>query len=967
MLSARWAPCLVWMCALALLLGAATQAGAEENQEEYEFGKGLLKRHWFDMAQKVFRDLTSSGASQDLRNKGELGLIDVLKTQAEAEEDPELKKKLFDEAISKYKNFLKGNTDPQALFNLAELLKSKGTDFTTQIRLSTDEEEKKTLIKEAHDAFEEAVGLVKNFLDKINEKKDKVGMEGLSEEEQNQRRNAMFNHADLHYLMAQVFEGSKEKKVEILRKADLLFEEFIWDYEDYGQAYLAYIQRGRCAVEMEEYGMALDLFATVLLVPLPEDASPAQRTMRDRLRILAYYRILEALVLAKKYEDAVARAEQVEQEFPNLIEDSFADPFSGRAAVLEKAKALAGLGRISEAIQEAVRVVDKGGYYMQVGMKLLGEWVAQDPKAGVRIVLLQAEGLYRTMKFERAIVAYQNAIDKIETDEERKEFGATAWMDMGNVYAARELYYEAGLAFQEGERVAQIFVRQMPRSTLSEDLQGVWDQAAENAYKAYRAFKLAYDESKSGRKESEFLKRLYSDQRNFLTTRYTDSVYAKNLSFFAGQDLLRQGRNLEAVSQFMQVEKRSDFYETALVGIGQAYFKEYDRMKGEEEAAAAQKNKGVVPADFKPSSDALDYLGKSEQNFNEFIQLANTKTVEGDEAVNRRRTLFGYTYFFLGRIHSERHAWEKVLETLKGFEEDYKDKPDLVLTASFLKLQAFYKLGKAREVEDMLRVMEEVDDVIRSQDKSRTKRHQYVIMGYQYAGAIYGDLAAQAKKNHEPEAYQMYNEKAAMYLWTWVQNDILADLESADPAQAVNRLDAVGIKQFKSEEYDKAAMIYKIILEKLGDVLNPDQQMRYKRAMGDCYMKQEKWDLALEIYKELYEANDKKLFFVENLVECYTKLGDRFRDAGDVPNANLNYDEALKLYQLIMRKDEPEKRQWWEWKYAVWSIMLSKGEAKDVVKQIQNAELLYPMMGGPDLKGKIKKLQDDAKELAGRR
>ena len=47
--------------------------------------------------------------------------------------------------------------------------------------------------------------------------------------------------------------------------------------------------------------------------------------------------------------------------------------------------------------------------------------------------------------------------------------------------------------------------------------------------------------------------------------------------------------------------------------------------------------------------------------------------------------------------------------------------------------------------------------------------------------------------------------------------------------------------------------------------------------------------------------------------------------------------------------------------------MVSKGEYKDVVKQIQNAELLYPMMGGPDLKEKIKKLQDDAKELAGRR
>ncbi|MHC5039451.1 MAG: hypothetical protein ACYTHM_19270, partial [Planctomycetota bacterium] len=302
MTSATHARLVLGAAVLAALM-AVTAHEAIAASDDYEFGQGLLKRKWYDLAELVFRKLSDQGATQELRNKGELGLINVLKTRAENEPNPDAKKKLFDEAITKYKDFLKGKTDPQALFNLAELLKAKGVDFTQQIKIAEVEEKKKELIKEAHTAFQEAVTLIKDFLASTKAKLAGKELEELTEEERTQLRNAMFNYADLHYLMAQVFEGSKEKKNEILQKADELFEEFIWEFEDYGQAYLGYIQRGRCAVEMENYGAAIDHFNTVLAVPLPRDehgreiASPAQRQMRDRLRMMAYYRSMEALVL----------------------------------------------------------------------------------------------------------------------------------------------------------------------------------------------------------------------------------------------------------------------------------------------------------------------------------------------------------------------------------------------------------------------------------------------------------------------------------------------------------------------------------------------------------------------------------------------------------------------------------------------------------------------------------------------
>jgi len=551
---------------------------------------------------------------------------------------------------------------------------------------------------------------------------------------------------------------------------------------------------------------------------------------------------------------------------------------------------------------------------------------------------------------------------------------------MATVYAARELYYEAALAFQEGERVAQVFLEGLPKSSQrTEEKKELWDKGAECAYKAYRAFKYAWEASRQGGGDDRYFKKLYSDQRTYLTDKYRDSIYAKNLQFFAGQDQLRQGKFLEAIMSFQSVEKESDFYETALVGIGQAYFKEYNRRR-EEVLKKAEERGEEKPAEM--PAEVMADLEKAKQSFQDFLALAESKPVEGDEALNRRRVLYAYTYFFLGRVYTEQEKWEKVLEVLEGFEEEYRDNLDLVLTSVFLKLQAYYRLGDARRVEDMLRIMEDVEEQVRaaSQDPGG-KKHPYLINSYQLAGAIYGDLAAKAKAKHEIEAYREYNNKAAEYLWIWIESDILAEMDETNPAKIINRLDAVGIKLVNAGEHEKAALIYDTILSKLGDQLDEMQQIRFKRALGECWInlaeKEMKakpdskeavhyWEKALNIFNPLYEERSTFLF-VEKLVEIYTKLGDCFHEIGDAEKATLNYDNALKLYDKLLTQDKPEQTQWWEWKYAVWKILKKKGEYKKVVDMVTNAELLYPTLGGKTLKKKIKDLQESAKELAGRR
>ena len=235
------------LAALVVFAAMCADNPALAGKKDYEFARGLLKRKWYDMAEKVFRELKDKGENDDLRRKGVLGCIEVLKKRAEDEPDPETKKKLFNEAIKRYKDFLAGSADINAQFNLAELLKTKGKEFIDLAREQEDAKEKADLQKEAQEAFIEAVDLIKGFVDKMQEiVKKKGGIDELSNEEKDQLQRGSFYHAELYYEMAKIYEGSLDKKMEFLNKAIFLFEEFLWDWEGYVSAFHAYVNKGLC-------------------------------------------------------------------------------------------------------------------------------------------------------------------------------------------------------------------------------------------------------------------------------------------------------------------------------------------------------------------------------------------------------------------------------------------------------------------------------------------------------------------------------------------------------------------------------------------------------------------------------------------------------------------------------------------------------------------------------------------------
>jgi len=926
-------------------------------KKDYEFARGLLKRKWYDMAEKVFRELADKGENDELRKKGLLGCIEVLKKRAEDEPDPEKKKKLFNEAIKRYKDFLSGSADINAQFNLAELLKTKGKEFIDLARDEEDPKEKAKLQKEAQEAFVEAVDLIKGFVDKMEEIKEKKGgIDGLSNEEKDQAQRGSFYHAELYYEMAKIYEGSRDKKMEFLNKAIVLFEEFLWDWEEFVSAFHAYVKKGLCYLEMGQFEQAIEAYRSVIIGIDLTDARPAMLRLAEVLHKKAYFRIIEAFNRAGKFDQALREAAKLEEAFPKIIEDDALNFSDGRFALMEKAKAYAGKGEYSSAIATVMPIVKMGGGHARLAVRLLSEWGARDPTASVEVLFLQGEGNFQSQEFAKAIEAYEETIAKLTTPEEIKVFGSRTWHQIGLAYAFLGRYYEAGLAFEEGERV-------WGEGRKPKEGEEHWGSAC--AYRGYSAFKREYGISKS-----PFIKEVYSEKRIQLTTKYPDSKYAKNLQFFAAQDKMREDKFLEAVDLFARVDKISEFFEDAQSRIGRCFFGQYELLRKEHEDAL-QKSNPKKFAELKaadkltPPEKALRYLKDSEAKLLGFIELTKTVPTTGLEHKSRRRKSLAITLFYLGRVFDERADFVNVLKYLEDFETKYKDIPDMVLPASFLRLRAFFLNKDGRGAEDMLRIVVSTDGQLRAQAKPpRKKVHIYVLIGYQLAGKLFSELSNKAKMDGETELAEEYSQKAADNLWKWIKNDPkLLGGDNVDIARAFGKLDAVGIRLFKAGEYDRAAMIYDTILRKFSEGLSDKQARLASIKLGDCYTKMENWAQGQAIYEALFEKKP-SLVFIEKLVFIYTRFGDKLKKDRKEKEANQLYDKALALYGKLLKPPKPEKRDWWSWKLDVWNIMFKKGNFKEIVEQIKKIKMMYPELGGTKNRKGILEIEKQAKEKA---
>ncbi|MHC4777730.1 MAG: tetratricopeptide repeat protein [Planctomycetota bacterium] len=936
-----------FVLAFAFLLCAAGVGTGQEGADEEELARAYLERGMLDLADDAFRKMVREGKSEGVRHKGELGLIDVLKRKAEIEPDPERAKALIGEAVERYRAFLKkGHGDPWAYTKLGGILKEKGLSLSRRAR-ALEGEAKAAMYAAAAGAFEEAIGGFTEALKWV----ERTHGPGVPEEApvrvQELRRDALFERADLHLYLARAWSEDPEKARETRHKAYGLLEEVVWDYEEFGIGYLATNRMGTCARELGDFGKAVDHFQTVLDIPSDETGKQALKEVRDRLRLMAYHGASQALVEAGEFHGAVELVERMEREYPASHGDGSPDPYSARGAILEKAKALKGLQRLEDAVKEVVRVIEGDLGSRRGALDLLDLWgVARMKGMGVEIKLLQAEGQVRSGKLSGAIATYGKAIEAIRSDEELKRFGPRAWKELGQVYWERSLHYEAGMAFQKGEEVAHRFIGGKRRNSSPErSWLSLWDSGAENAFMAYRSFqrsKKTLDSEDAGKKIDGLIRAL----RSILTTRYPESAYSENLHYFAGKDYQKEGRYDDALDAYREVKSDSKYFPAARLGMGEARIKLFEAHKREKAGGGA----------------ALDEKGK--EHLRAAQDALENVTHQGSEGTASSPQLRARARYYLGRVHVELGEWGKVLEVLEAFEDRVEERPDLVQLSADFRLRAFIELGKPREAEDMIRVMEDaMESLAKRKDASPARRT--LLAGYQRLGSLYHRMA-QREANRDPEAASEYRSRSGDYLWKWVDGRWLSRANRVIPKKDLPSVKTVGGRLYLSSRFERATACYERVLASFDGTSGSEDIAGVQRALAECYFAQAQWEKALPLYVTLYRGKGKRSL-LERISEANYELGSIAKERGDLVAAHTKFDEALEGFAELVIPRKPHKKSWWVWQYAVWRILFFKGKNKIVVNQIQGVMEQYEEMGGPEMKAKILKLQDMAKEVGGRR
>jgi tetratricopeptide (TPR) repeat protein len=175
-----------------------------------------------------------------------------------------------------------------------------------------------------------------------------------------------FDYADVHLLLGLAC-GDSDEKTRWLRISDALFQDVTWEFEDTGLGYLAYLRRGLIQAELGEYARALSLYDGILRLPDPGEDSPGFQRIRDHLRAMAYQHWIETAMRApwknayRNCEETLVKARQMENEWPQCFRQDFAFRRPIRAILMEKAKALALMGRLAEADAHAGKALEGGG------------------------------------------------------------------------------------------------------------------------------------------------------------------------------------------------------------------------------------------------------------------------------------------------------------------------------------------------------------------------------------------------------------------------------------------------------------------------------------------------------------------------------------------------------------------------------------------------------------------------------
>ena len=875
------------LLALALILAASPVIA----RDEIQFAEALADQGYFELAQEVCESIRDHRrTSVHDQAAVELVAIRILQAHAEAEPDCDRKSLLYDHAVRSCEKFVAGHpTHALALvagLRIAELRHAQGALLVERIEREPDAARRAPLVAGADRLFQECSA-------RLQELARSCAGPPPREPEHMQARYLACVGACLH---AGIFVDDAKHRSELARQAIALIDDMQWNYpEDLVFLFDLWIYKGLAWQFLGDAAQALDAF--VRAGALLDQVSPAEAANPYVVRIVSRARSLAAHSANEqnKHQVSIDLVDGLFRKLPSLM----ADP-AGVACRLEKARALAALGRGNEAVRELEPIVAAGDRRAGEAATLLAECHDASGTTPSPNALLALADVKLAAEDWPAAAEYARRAAASAPPAEEAKLVPPALYRLGLAHAGMERLREAADAFRE-------LARRFPAHPLA-------PRAAFEAAKCLS--RIAGAGGDPGDRQR------YDEAIRFLSATFPDSREARNVQFLVAQRLEDNARSdpadlLRAADEYAKVAPEAgELYEIALTRAGFCAYLHGRRLWSRSPEAPQTNAKEV--------SDSFERAARS---FDAFLAHIRIGPAADPERARQRLALRYGCLDCLAHIalHPAVAAPARVHELFRDAEEAFRDTPENVAKSLVLCLQADLALGDAAAAEERFaRLCERFPS---SRPLPGAARDLALALE---------SLAGRASA--EPPRASELRRKAAHYLSLWLTESarLGLDVPRADRSAVGERIFRLAREEKSPELFRAAADLFRQI--KAGNAAPGPDDWQLDWNIAECLLALEDWQACLPLYERLRTEKPDMALLLQQLAQVYAGLAA----AGDAGYRKKAFDLAASLLARTEKASEP----WWKSQAIVARFLFAAGNYQELAAKLRTLRLAYPDYDG---------------------
>jgi len=606
------------------------------------------------------------------------------------------------------------------------------------------------------------------------------------------------------------------------------------------------------------------------------------------------------------------------------------DAMRGKDVLVARASAYVQLGDNIAAKKDAEQLMEFGGQWAGKGSVILAELSDVGPPVGdFPKTLRLAESEASRKEFERALKLCRD-VQRNATAPEDEKFAAEAMLITGAIYATRQWFHEASVAFDA-------VVRRYPKSEVAPDA----------LYRSLVCFNELYSSDKA-----PMFKRFADERGKQLVTDYPTHPRVASLQLTEGQQLERAKKFLEAAKAYETISADSSVYQEARYRAAVSYHKHARSLAG----GGQQK-------------EAEQFSAKAQQGFESLLpDLENAIAGTTDAAVKRRLTSIAFDARvdlanLLLASNAKVEEVEKVLAKLDPKPENEED------SAIVWALQIRTKLAKG-----------EVDAAAAQMEGALGKvgdKQALVITARSLAVAMDNQAVELDKNKQYQQAQGVWRKAAGFYVKSAAVATVTEATQIADRLRVIgmieNKLDdkvetwfeLSNTNRVNSEAWSGAAQIYRRMIE--GDTGRVDHRVLIglARVLGF----QSQWNEAEEVLTRLFTqekivAANKRLDSAAlsrkpELLTAYLEHGFvlPLPTTGDDKSRRA---KATDIFERVVLSVPADSRHWWHAKHGQIRTLFERGlydQAEVAMNSLERNNPDFDLKDGKERFGLAQKLK----------